>query len=86
MTIAEGTKEQALTMLKLEHQKEKALLRAEMTEERRTLEEKLINEKRSEIDVLDQKYRDESMKMMESQESCFLLFIQSFSLHLNNPT
>ena len=42
MTDAQGSKEQALTLLKLEFQKEKALLRAELTEEKRALEERLI--------------------------------------------
>ena len=42
MSDAQGSKEQALTLLKLEFQKEKALLRAELTEEKRALEERLI--------------------------------------------
>merc|ERR1711892_1143322 len=67
MTTAEGSKEQGMAMLKLEHEKQKSLLRAELTEEKRTLEERLNAEKGSAIDELDQRYRDESMKMMESQ-------------------
>ena len=67
MTISEGSTEQMVAMLKLEHQKEKSLLRAELTEEKRGLEERLNSEKRTAIDELDQRYRDESMKMMESQ-------------------
>ena len=70
MTIAEGSTEQMVAMLKLEHQKEKSLLRAELTEEKRGLEERLNSEKRTAIDELDQRYRDESMKMMESQVDC----------------
>ena len=59
-----------MAMLKLEHEKQKSLLRAELTEEKRTLEERLNAEKGSAIDELDQRYRDESMKMMESQVDC----------------
>ena len=60
-----------MAMLKLEHEKQKSLLRAELTEEKRTLEERLNAEKGSAIDELDQRYRDESMKMMESQVDCY---------------
>ena len=61
-----------MAMLKLEHEKQKSLLRAELTEEKRTLAERLNAEKGSAIDELDQRYRDESMKMMESQVDCYL--------------
>lgn len=69
MEHAEETsnREKMLSDMNLRHSKEMALLERTLKQETQMTEERLIQERRDEIDSVETKFREESMKLMESQ-------------------
>ena len=53
--------------LKLKLEKEKAMVERDLKNSMRLLEERLLKEKRAEIELIETGHREDSMKMMESQ-------------------